>query len=365
MSVLLLGRSANEVGRDISRLEGTLAGRPMRIAVFGKAGDIGSYQGLRVLSSQSFLPLVGHPEGWRDVDQLVVGQSLSTTIPRYLLRAFVTLAELAAGRSLEAEGDQGSEGGIKEWLSPTLATWLMDVARKLEEGGKGVTLGELEYFLLSGCIRAKALLKVIDRVAPGCKLYKWADIGTGIGFIPLVVAASEGLEVREVSLVEPVEKFALCGQDLWRSVSKHGVNFEFRTCNAEEVALEREQDLIFLGQCFFRISPQRRKDVIKKLSGTLSPIGKVVLNEIVRSVEGSSDPEWDERYAKCLRVDELVEAFGDFGPMRVLRRKSDWQKLEVVDGLRGVDMSSDSFFVAPVEGGPVVSKQPSPNGYKS
>lgn len=280
---------------------------------------------------------------WSDVDRLTLGNSMYPWLPPSLLRSLLGAGELAAGRPLgtaEAAGQSPAAPPIER----AVASWLVATAGSVRDDPKG--LGELTYLVASGGYRSAALRKVLGALAQGKRFADISDIGAGVGFVPLLLAAAEPLVgVRSVCLVEPHEKFLDWGEALWSRAAQPPLSFEFQHRSAETAVLAGGRDLIFFGQCFYLIPEDRRADVLARVSQALGAGGYLIVNEATRSDPAIPDAQWDERYPSCLTLPRLVEQLSAIGPVGVLRQHSDWQLLEDPRSLSAVELGLDSFYV--------------------
>ncbi len=319
---------------------------PAKILVFGPLAAAAAAAGGGLSDAQQFFVALGNSDYWSDVDELRLGRSLDQWLPPVLLQALAAAAEQAAGRPLGRGGDSpGGDGAEDGTVERALAGWLATTTAAIHAGGDGLTFKELEYFIVSGANRAAALIKVIDSVVPGRPLPRVTDVGAGVGLIPLLLAAEPRLGLRTVALVEPSERYVSGGQALWSLAAGPDLGFEYQQSPAESGRLSKGQDLVFFGQCFFRIEHGRRTDVVARVREALAPGGCLIVNEIVRSDPAAPEPEWDQRYPACIPAPELVEILSGCGQVALLRRASRWQEREAPGPLKASEIGADSFFV--------------------
>lgn len=293
------------------------------------------------IASEYFRAL-GDPGYWRDVDRLMLGKSMHPWLPTSLLRSLVQAGEVAAGRPLGTGQDAGQSAAAQP-IESALANWLVATSSCVRNDAKG--LAELTYLVASGGYRSEALRKVLCALASGKRFAAITDIGAGIGFVPLLLAAAETpVGVRSVCLVEPNEKYVDWGQQLWSLAAAPPVAFEFQHSTAETAVLAGGQDLIFFGQCFHLVGENRRSDVLARVSQSLSPGGYLIVNEATRSDPAAPDAQWDNRYPICLTLPRLVDHLSAVGAVSVLRHHSDWQQMEDPRSLSAVDIGLDSFY---------------------
>jgi SAM-dependent methyltransferase len=291
-----------------------------------------------------FLPALADPGYWSDVDCLVPGKSLHQWLPPVLQRSLLRAGEVAAGRPLRGSPDDMAQTAAPQPIEDALATWLVATVRDIDGGALPLAFSELRYLVVSGGYRSAALAKVLHAIAPGKRFANIADVGAGIGMIPLLLSAEPAIAVRSVCLVEPRADYVQTGRALWSRAAGPGLSVEFQQNSAEAAILGDGRDAIFFGQCFYLIKESQRNDVVARVSQALAADGSLIVNEAVRSDPGAPDPQWDARNPKILRLPELVDALSAIGEVSVLRHGSDWQQPEDPRALSASEIGFDSFF---------------------
>lgn len=292
-----------------------------------------------------YFPALADPGYWAGIEQLTLGKSMHGWLPPVLLRALVRAGEIAAGRPLDAgHSDQPAATAA---IERALAIWLAETVSRLGRGGpEPLDFNEFRYLVASGGHRAGALVKVLQALAPDKPFASVADVGTGLGMIPLLLAAEPALAVRSVCLIERRAKYVRPGEALWRLAHGPDLSFEYQESRAEVAALGAARDLIFFGQCFYLIEQSQRSDMVAAVSRALAEGGYLIVNDAVRPAPAAPDPDWDRRYPDCLTLPELIEELSKIGGVSVVRRTSDWQEPEDPRSLGAAEIGLDSFFVA-------------------
>lgn len=314
---------------------------PGKILAMGPVSEPATADGGGPVVSEYF-PALADPGYWSDVDRLTLGKSMQPWLPSSLLGSLLRAGEVAAGRSLRTAEETG-QSPASQTTERAVAGWVVATSRSVRDDPKG--LQELSYLVVSGGYRSEALRKVLRALDPGKRFAAITDIGAGLGFIPLLLAAAEPpVGVRSVSLVEPNEKYLNWGRELWSQAAQPSLAVEFQHRSAEAAVLTRERDLIFFGQCFYLIPESGRADVLTRVSEALASGGYLIVNEAARSDPAKPDAEWDNRYPTCLTLPRLVEHLSAIGAVGVLRQHSDWQQLEDPRSLSAVEIGLDSFY---------------------
>ncbi len=291
-----------------------------------------------------YFTALADPGYWSDVDRLALGKSMHSWLPATMLRALLRASEIAAGRPLLVSAEDGAQPAAVPAIERALAAWLVATVGRVGVAAEALDLQEFTYFVVSGAHRAGALRKVLHARAPEKRFANIADVGAGIGMIPLLLAADPAMAIRSVCLVEPSGKFVQPGETLWTLAAGPDLAFEFQQSSAEAAVLPGGRDLIFFGQCFYLIEESRRSEVVAQVSRALADGGQLIVNEAVRSDPATADPEWDKRYPNCLRLPQLIEELSTIGEVSVLRRGSDWQRPEDPRSLSAAEIGFDSFF---------------------
>jgi SAM-dependent methyltransferase len=312
---------------------------PERILAMGPVSEPAPASGGPVVSE--YFRTLADAGYWSDVDRLTLGNSMHPWLPPALLRALLRAGEVAAGRPLRTAAD--GQSPVAPTIEAAVGSWLVAASEQVRDDPKGLV--ELTYLVASGGYRSEALRKVLRALAPGKRFANITDIGAGVGFVPLLLAAAdEPVGVRSVSLVEPHEKYLDWGQQLWTQAARPPLSFEFQHSLAENAVLAGGQDLIFFGQCFYLIPENGRGDVLAKVSEALAAGGYLIVNEATRSDPAEPHAEWDERYPNCLSLPRLVEQLSAIGTVGVLRQHSGWQQLEDPRSLSALEIGLDSFY---------------------
>jgi predicted O-methyltransferase YrrM len=314
---------------------------PAKILAMGPVSEpAGGGSGLPVAE---YFRALADPGYWSEVDRLTLGKSMHPWQPPALLRSLLRAGEIAAGRSLGTAGEVGQSATAPR-IERAVASWLVATSGDVREDPKGLV--ELTYLAVSGGYRSAALRKVLRTLAPAKRFANITDIGAGVGFVPLLLAAGEpSVGLRSVCLVEPYERYLGWGRQLWSEAAQPPLTFEFQHNSAETAVLAGGRDLIFFGQCFYLIGESRRTDVLARVSEALDTGGYVIVNEAARSDPAKPDAHWDDRYPDCITLPRLVEQLSAIGSVSLLRQRSDWQEMEDPLSLSAVEIGLDSFYV--------------------
>lgn len=280
--------------------------------------------------------------GRREAPEIILGRSITENMHPLFVAALHEFAHGLSGRA-QIAFDCHAATGFSSDIVARLAQWLKAEWSLAAAGPKAgeMSAQELTYFIVSGAQRALALKQVIATAAerePASIL----DVGAGIGFISFLAALSGKAPVQHACAVDVARKYKAPAERLWAAAPE--IAFAFEPSGAETFQPAHTYDVVLICQCIFRFPASQRAEIFKRLMEALSPGGLLIINEILRSGEGS-DEDWNAKYPSCVPQSELLAGLAPLGTPELYLRSSGWKDPVDPSPVSAREWASNSFLV--------------------